>query len=136
MMALKLKYLAVLFLVSFQSCSMCSSKKVDTSMVSDDSESVVEGEYRESWSSLPNIGYPVISDSIPSLLLERYCYSVSYNKFTRQPNWVMWQLTGEHMMPKKACDETKRWCVERIQGRHRIAIGDSLNFERLCIIWV
>jgi len=80
---------------------MCSSKKMDTSVVSGDSVSVVEGEYREPWSSLSNIGYPVIPDTIPSLLLERYCYSVSYNKFTRQPNWVMWQLIGEHIMKRK-----------------------------------
>ena len=80
---------------------MCSSKKMDTSAVSNDSESVAEGEYREPWSSLSDIGYPIISDSIPSLLLKRYCYSVSYNKFTRQPNWVMWQLTGEHVMKRK-----------------------------------
>ena len=74
---------------------------MNTSVVSDDTESVVEGEYRDTWSSLSNIGYPIISDTIPSLLLERYCYSVSYNKFTRQPNWVMWQLTGEHVMKRK-----------------------------------
>ena len=74
---------------------------MDTSVVSDDSESVVEDEYREPWSTLSNIGYPIISDTVPSLLLERYCYSVSYNKLTRQPNWVMWQLTGEHVIPKK-----------------------------------
>jgi len=80
---------------------MCSSKKMDTSIVSDDSESVVEAEYREAWSSLSKIGYPIIPDTIPSLLLERYCYLVSYNKFTRQPNWVMWQLTGEHVMKRK-----------------------------------
>lgn len=80
---------------------MCSSTKMDTSVVSDDSESVVEDEYRGPWSTLSNIGYPIISDTIPSLLLERYCYSVSYNKFTRQPNWVMWQLIGEHVMKRK-----------------------------------
>ena len=97
----KFKYLALLFLVSFQSCSMCSSKKADTSVVSDDSKPVVESKYRKSWSSLSGIGYPVIPDSIPSLLLERYCYSVSYNEFTRQPNWVMWQLTSNHVMKRK-----------------------------------
>lgn len=80
---------------------MCSSTKMDTSVVQEDSESVVEGEYRDTWSSLSNIGYPIIPDTFPSLLLERYCYSVSYNKFTRQPNWVMWQLTGEHVMKRK-----------------------------------
>ena len=74
-MVYSLKYLAILLLVSFQSCSMCSSKKMDTSAVSNDSESVAEGEYREPWSSLSDIGYPIISDTIPSLLLKRYCYS-------------------------------------------------------------
>ena len=83
-MGYKLKYLAILLLVSFQSCSMCSSKKMNTSVVSNDSVSVVEGEYREPWSSRSDIGYPIIADTIPSLLLERYCYSVSYNKFTRK----------------------------------------------------
>lgn len=69
--------------------------------MSNDSVSVVEGENREPWSSRSDMGYPIIPDTIPSLLLERYCYSVSYNKFTRQPNWVMWQLTGEHVMKRK-----------------------------------
>lgn len=102
MMTPKLKYLAVLFFVSFQSCSMCSPKMVDTSAISNDSESVIEGGYREHWSALSNIGYPVIADTLPNLLFERYCYSVSYNKLTRQPNWVMWQLTDGHVMKKKA----------------------------------
>ena len=101
MMTLKLKYLAVLFLVSFQSCSMCSPRKVDTAVVSNDSVSVVEGEYREPWSSRSDIGHPIIPDTIPSLLLERYCYTVSYNKFTRQPNWVMWELSNDHVMKRK-----------------------------------
>ena len=74
---------------------------MDTSVALDDSESVVEGEFREPWSILSDVGYPVISDTIPGILLERYCYSVSYNKYTRQPNWVMWQLTGEHVMKRK-----------------------------------
>lgn len=80
---------------------MCSSKKVDTSVVSDFSESADEGVFREPWSLLSNIGYPIIPDTIPNLLQERYCYSVSYNKYTRQPNWVMWQLTEYHVMQRK-----------------------------------
>lgn len=80
---------------------MCSSKKIDTSVVSDYSESADEGEYREPWSTLSNIGYPIIPDTISNLLLERYCYSLSYNKYTRQPNWVMWQLTENHVMQRK-----------------------------------
>ena len=97
----KLKYLALLFLVPFQSCGMCSSKKMDSSVVSNDSEPVVESVYGEPWSTLSDVGYPVISDTISGLLLERYCYSVSYNKITRQPNWVMWRLTAEHVMKRK-----------------------------------
>lgn len=79
---------------------MCSQQKVDAA--------VVEGETAENenagiehGASLREVGLPVIADSIPSLLIERRCYTVSYNKNTRQPNWVMWQLTGEHVMPKK-----------------------------------
>lgn len=101
MMTSKLKYLAILCFVSFQSCGMCSSTRMDTSVVSDDSEPAVESEHKKPWITLSNVGYPVISDTIPNQLLERYCYSVSYNKFTRQPNWVMWELTDEHVLKKK-----------------------------------
>lgn len=101
-MTFRLQHVFLLLSVVFQSCSMCSSTKVDTSVVLDDSMPAVESGYRKAWSStLSTIGYPIISDTIPNLLLERYCYSVSYNKFTRQPNWVMWELTDEHVMKKK-----------------------------------
>ena len=97
----KLKYLAILFVFFFQSCSMCSSKKMDSSIVSDEVESTEESGFREQWSSLSDVGYPIIADTIFNQLLERYCYTASYNKMTRQPNWVMWQLTGEHVMKRK-----------------------------------
>ena len=96
-----LRYLLILLLVFFQSCSMCSSKKMNTSVVTDKTERYVNSALREPWSSLANIGYPIIADSIPSLILERYCYTVSYNKTTRQPNWVMWELTDNHVTKKK-----------------------------------
>ena len=67
----------------------------------DKSEIEIIGGDREIWSNIYDVGYPIIADTIPNLLLERYCFSVSYNTFTRQPNWVMWQLTGEHVLPKK-----------------------------------
>ena len=97
----KLKCLAILLMMFFQSCSMCSSKKMDSSIVSDNVESTEESSFREQWSTLSNVGYPVIVDTISNQLLERYCYTASYNKMTRQPNWVMWQLTGEHVMKRK-----------------------------------
>lgn len=96
-MILNLRYLSLLLLVFFQSCSMCSSKKMNPSIATDIEETAL----REPWSSLANIGYPIIADSIPSLILERYCYTVSYNKTTRQPNWVMWELTDNHVMKRK-----------------------------------
>lgn len=96
------KYLALLFLISSHSCGMCSSKGGDTSIAQDDkSEIGINGRDREHWSNIYDVGFPIIADTIPSLLLERYCFSASYNSFTRQPNWVMWQLTGKHVLPKK-----------------------------------
>ena len=80
------------------SCSMCSQQNVDLSVVSNTFEERQANESCEVWSTLSDIGYPVISDTIPSLLLERYCYTVSYNANSRQPNWVMWQLTQDHVI--------------------------------------
>ena len=97
-----LKHAFVLLFITFQSCSMCSQQNVDTSVVSDCLDESQRCEAREVWSTLLEVGYPVISDTIPDIRLERYCYTVSYNAKTRQPNWVMWQLTNEHVMPKKA----------------------------------
>jgi endonuclease G len=51
--------------------------------------------------SVLSVGYPDISDTIPSEVIERICYSVSYNNTTRLPNWVMWELTGDHVMQRK-----------------------------------
>lgn len=33
---------------------------------------------------------------VPEQILERTAYTASYNKDTRQPNWVAWQLTPQH----------------------------------------
>lgn len=97
----RLKYGIVLLCILIQSCSMCSQQKVDTSAVSDSLEDAQANESREVWSTLSVVGYPVIPDSIPNKLIEKYCYTVSYNAKTRQPNWVMWQLTAEHVMKRK-----------------------------------
>ena len=51
--------------------------------------------------SLSSVGYPIISDSISSEIIERICYTMSYNRTTRQPNWVMWELDGDHVMKRK-----------------------------------
>ena len=39
---------------------------------------------------------PKMSRRVPSQLLYRKAYTTSYNRDTRCPNWVMWQLTREH----------------------------------------
>lgn len=96
----RLNHGIVLLCILFQSCSMCSQQKVDTSVVSDSLEEQAN-ENREVWSTLYDVGCPVIPDTIPNKLLERYCYTVSFNAKTRQPNWVMWQLTKDHVMRRK-----------------------------------
>lgn len=80
---------------------MCSKQNVDTSTVAYTLEDIQANNNHEVWSTLFDVGFPIISDTIPCKLLERYCYSVSYNAHTRQPNWVMWQLTNEHVMQRK-----------------------------------
>lgn len=51
--------------------------------------------------TLSSVGYPLIPDTIASEIVERICYTVSYNRTTRQPNWVMWELKDNHVMPHK-----------------------------------
>ena len=46
------------------------------------------------WSKVT--GLPQIADSIPQQLLWRKAYVTSYNRDTRQPNWVAWKLTADH----------------------------------------
>ena len=97
----RLNHDIVLLCILFQSCSMCSQHHVNTSAVADSLEETQANESREVWSTLTEVGYPVMPDSIPDKLLERHCYTVSYNANTRQPNWVMWQLTEDHVMQRK-----------------------------------
>lgn len=80
---------------------MCSQQKMNTTEMSDSYEYKQTHYEQNEWSTLSEVGYPIIDDSIPNFVLNRFCYTVSYNKITRQPNWVMWQLTGEHVIHKK-----------------------------------
>ena len=99
--AIRFHYVFLLLFLTFQSCSLCSQKSVNTSAATDDSEVVHVRQERAAWSTLSEVGLPLISDTIPNILLERYCYTTSYNPKTRLPNWVIWQLTGEHVMKRK-----------------------------------
>ena len=80
---------------------MCSQQNVITPDTWEGTSETQRSKEREVWNTLSAVGYPVISDTIPNSILERYCYTTSYNPKTRQPNWVMWQLTDEHVMKRK-----------------------------------
>ena len=97
-MAFRLQYAIVLLLVTSSFFSVCS---LGIPAVSDSSEDVQIKKKREVWSTLLDVGLPVSQNTLPSILLERYCYTVSHNNVTRQPNWVIWQLTKDHVMPRK-----------------------------------
>lgn len=40
---------------------------------------------------------PAAQQRLPEQILRRTAYTVSYNRDTRQPNWVAWHLTAEHV---------------------------------------
>ena len=94
------RYLFLLILFSLNSCAMCShtNEKKQCERIETEDNNI---ESKKRWSTLSTIGYPLICDTIPSTLINRICYTVSYNPTTRQPNWVMWQLTKEHVMKRK-----------------------------------
>lgn len=94
-----IKYLLLLLPFTLYSCNMCSySTHIGMSVEDnkDNSENITENR-----TALLSVGYPLIPDTISSKIIERICYTVSYNKATRQPNWVMWQLTGNHVIKRK-----------------------------------
>ena len=129
----KLRYIYVLLvIITFQSCGTCSHRHVSTDGVSDDVEASKANHGRKVWSTLSDVGYPIISDTIASRVLERYCYTVSHNKKTRQPNWVMWQLTGEHVMNRKEGVWNEYREDEELPGDERATLADyaSSGYDR------
>ena len=67
-------------------------------------EVIVQQEQNEeevtSWTSMPEsvieLCTPAPQTKMSELVLRRTSYVVSYNKQTRCPNWVAWQLTADH----------------------------------------
>lgn len=53
-----------------------------------------------SWTTMPDSVVELCTAApltkIPEIVLQRTSYVVSYNKQTRCPNWVAWQLTADH----------------------------------------
>lgn len=97
------KFILLVLLFFLQSCSMCSRTnqegQQESKYVSEegDNDNIITAQSE----SIADIGYPSIVDTIPSRVYKRICYTISYNDSTRQPNWVMWQLLGEHVMKRK-----------------------------------
>jgi endonuclease G len=66
----------------------------------DSQEMTTSQQHEESWCSMPDsvialcTAAPLTKTS--ELVLQRTSYVVSYNKQTRCPNWVAWQLTADH----------------------------------------
>lgn len=96
----RLNSFLLLFTFCLCSCSTCSQQKVNTDCKSGEHRNLQDCRSK-AWSSLSDVGLPVLPPSISSMILERYCYTVSYNRESRQPNWVMWKLTGEHVIQRK-----------------------------------
>lgn len=63
-------------------------------------ETTTSQEHEESSCSMPDavieICMPAPLKKVPEIILQRKAYLVSYNKDTKIPNWVAWQLTAEH----------------------------------------
>lgn len=39
---------------------------------------------------------PQLLDTIPNQIIKKYSYTLSYNRDTKLPNWVVWHLTAAH----------------------------------------
>ena len=91
---------SVLLILLLEMCVSCSFSSAQRHKNSAKKESRILSARKISY-TLAEIGYPLLLESIPSQIIKRTCYLVSYNRNTRQPNWVMWQLTGEHVMKRK-----------------------------------
>ena len=73
------------------------------------SQEVTTSQQQETSSQQGEEGWGTMPDSViemcmaaplrktPEIILQRKAYVVSYNKETRCPNWVAWQLTAEHV---------------------------------------
>lgn len=70
------------------------SNNTETSKSSDSIENSQENENADT--TTDDLEIPILEKKIPSQILKRLAYTLSYNKDTRCPNWVAWELTSEH----------------------------------------
>lgn len=124
----KSKYLLCLLPFWLNLCGTCSHSN---SNVLDAEKSIVGNVGSQSKSaplhSLITVGHPVISDTISSRILNRICYTLSYNSKTRQPNWVMWKLMGEHVMSRQEGVWNEYHEDMDIEKEYRGTIADYYN---------
>ena len=58
--------------------------------------------------SIKNVLYPAPLKNTPEQILYRKGYTVSYNKETKIPNWVAWELTPEKLIERESRTEQYR----------------------------
>lgn len=82
--------------------------------------------------TLYEIGYPLIADTLSSEIYRRICYTISYNNTTRQPNWAMWQLTGNHVVQRKKEVWNEYHEDIEIKNKYRATLADyaSSGYDR------
>lgn len=81
-------------------CSICCACR--SPRPSNRNDSIIKGiDAKHKYIKTEEFGFPLISDTLPSTIIERIGYFVSYNKKTKQPNWVMWNLTATKVLSKK-----------------------------------
>lgn len=59
---------------------------------------------------------PIIKDDKPSQIIKRLAYITSYNKDTKNANWVTWHLTREHTTGKWSRDGVPYMVDENVVG--------------------
>lgn len=105
-MKIKTTLLAVAMMLVMTSCTFPKHDKDDGNVslalteqpvsepVSDEEEpSLADESDKVETEDYPDLEVPAELTSVPSQLLQREAYTVSYNKETKLPNWVAWHLT-------------------------------------------
>ena len=82
----------------FVTCGMSGSNKTQTAESTEHTESAEAAETAESGATAAHdYELPAMRSGSGELILRREGYTVSYNSETKQPNWVAWHLTANHV---------------------------------------
>ena len=88
---------------------------VVVAVISSSFKSVSESESASVSESAPasessDLSIQVMDEKVPQQLLKRIAYTASYNKDTRCPNWVYWNLTADHI--DGSCSRTNKFYAD------------------------